>query len=481
MRNGWRRNSKSVFIAFATGCPRSQMDTAWLFPYFEANGWTIVERPDQADLVIATACGFDAAVEEESIRRLLLLKKSLNGTPLIVAGCLAGINAARVSEQLGATPIRPADIDELDRLISAAVPLSSVPPINETSPLVQRAMGFCRYRERYPNAGTRAVRRDTAKRIVGWALHRLRIERPGRRLIRAIKRMRGRDATFLIRVARGCLEDCSYCAIRTAAGPLHSKPLAVILAEFDRGLAEGYSLFELVGEDLGPYGVDLGTTLPTLLAQLFQREGRFKLIFTDINVRYVIEHAAELTRLLAVNTHRIERLRVPIQSGSDRMLTSMRRGYTANDARRCLGQLQDAAPSLPLETHVLVGFPGETDADFQATVELLRAVTFVRIQVYAYTDRIGTAASEMDGKVSESVKWARVNYLLREFDQAFSCSGSLPGQTDSDEGLSLAAHIAPADTGQRDTAVESVPSLAIKEAPAKNRSALSPKNTAPPS
>ncbi len=437
MRNDWRRNWKSVFIAYANGCPRSQMDTAWLFPYFEANGWRIVERPDKADLVVASACGFDASFEEESIRSLLLLKKSLNGTPLIVTGCLAGINAARVREQLGATPIRPADINELDRIISATVPLSSVPPVNETKPFIHRAARFCRYRDRYPRAGTRAVLNDVARRRVDQALRYLHMERPARRLIRVIKRMRSRETTFLIRVARGCLEECSYCAIRTAAGTLQSKPLAAVLAEFDRGLAEGYNLFELVGEDLGPYGADLGTTLPTLLAQLFGRQGRFKLILTDINMRYVIKHVAELTPLLATNVHRIERLRVPVQSGSDRMLASMRRGYTATDARRCLEQLQGAAPSLPLETHALVGFPGETEADFQATVALLRTVNFVRIQVYTYTDRLGTAASQMQGKVSESVKQARADFLLRAFDQAVSCSVSPPKPTDLNADLSL--------------------------------------------
>jgi len=183
--------------------------------------------------------------------------------------------------------------------------------------------------DRYPNAATSAVLADMARRIVSRSLRRLHVERPGRQLIRMVKRIRGHETAFLIRVARGCLEECSYCAIRAAAGTLHSKPLAAVLAEFDRGLAEGYTLFEFVGEDIGPYGADIGTTLPTLLAQLFRREGRFKLIFTDINMRYVIEHVAELTPLLAANAHRIERLRVPVQSGSNTVLASMRRGYTA--------------------------------------------------------------------------------------------------------------------------------------------------------
>ena len=481
MRNSWRRSSKSVCIAFATGCPRNQMDTAWLFPYFQANGWTIVERPETADLVIASACGFDAAAEEESIRRLGALKKNLNGTPLIVTGCLAGINAARVSEQLDATPIRPADIDELDRIIAATVPLSGVPPINETSPVLQRALAYCRYRDRYPDADMRAVLRDMARRIVGRSLRRLHVEPPARRLIRALKRIRGRESQFQIRVARGCLEECSYCAIRMAAGTLRSKPLAAVLAEFDRGLAQGYRLFELVGEDLGPYGKDIDTTLPNLLTQLFQRQRRFKLIFTDINIRYVIEYAADLTTLLATHARRIERLRVPIQSGSDRVLAAMQRCYRVADVMRCLQRLQDAAPSLPLETHVLVGFPGETEADFRATVDLLKAVKFVRIQVYTYTDRIGTAASEMGQKVPGSVKRDRVNHLLREFDQAASCALNPRKQTAFDYDLSPQPPVVSVGTEPYPAADESVRSPGVQDTVAKpHRPTLEIKDLAPP-
>jgi tRNA-2-methylthio-N6-dimethylallyladenosine synthase len=127
--------------------------------------------------------------------------------------------------------------------------------------------------------------------------------------------------------------------------------------------------------------------------------------------------------LLASNAARIRVLRTPVQSGSDRILALMRRGYTSAEVTSSLGELLKAAPSLPLETHVLVGFPGETDEDFQKTIELLKQVAFVKIQVYQYTDRPGTPASDMVEKVSDKIKESRIRHLLREFPQAAFYSG----------------------------------------------------------
>jgi tRNA A37 methylthiotransferase MiaB len=418
MRKRTENKRKSVYIAFASGCPRSEMDTAWLFPYFRANGWNVVDRPHKADLVVAAGCGFEAVVEDETVQRLMSLKAKLDGTPLIVTGCLAGVNPARIADQLGATPVRPADVEELDRIISAKVSLSEVPPINDVGTYINAAMRCWRFGERAPNAGRMVAFREGSKELIRSWLRRVGLEEIGVSAVRNWRRLRGQEVIFRIRVARGCLEECSYCAIRAAAGTLRSKPLDDVLAEFDRGLSQGYRRFELIGEDLGPYGLDIGTTLPALLEGIFSRKRDFKLIFTDVNGRYVIQYDDQLTTLLKANHERVQRLKIPIQSGSDRVLELMRRCYTSGDIRRILSRLLENCPSMPLETHVLVGFPGEREEDFMATVELLRAVKFVRIQVYRYTDRPGTPASEMGQKVPSATKEDRVRRLLAEFPQA---------------------------------------------------------------
>jgi len=174
-------------------------------------------------------------------------------------------------------------------------------------------------------------------------------------------------------------------------------------------------VFNLVADDIGPYGTDIGSSVAELLAGVFARQEDFRLVLTDINPRYLIRCADEVTEILAANSRRIELLKVPVQSGSDRILQLMERAYSGHQLRRCLGELRRRAPQLPLDTHILVGFPGETDADFQETVDLLRVIRFDRIQAYWYSDRPNTPAAEMDPKVSDADMERRVRVLLREF------------------------------------------------------------------
>jgi len=406
---------RSVCIAHTTGCPRTRMDLAWLFPYFKANGWQVTYRPDKADLVVASACGFNDVREEKSIQHLMLLKETLNGTPFIVIGCLAGINATRIKEQLGATPIRPADFSLLDQSIAAKIPLKEVPPVNNTRRFMHTASHWRRYVKRPQNQNRLDALKYHTMQGLRSLLRYLRIERFAVQMFHSLKRL---EPVFQIRVARGCLEECTYCVIRAAAGKIRSKPLSKILAEFDCGLDKGYKSFELIGEDLGPYGLDIGTTFPKLLVELFHRRENFKLTLIDVNIRYIIEYKEELKILLRKNSTRIRRIIVPVQSGSDKILASMQRCYTSAEVKHCLGDLIKAVPSLILETHALVGFPGETWSDFLATIELLKTLKFDKLQVYRYTDRTGTPASEMVEKVSESEKQDRVQYLLHEFPQA---------------------------------------------------------------
>ncbi|MHC4518818.1 MAG: radical SAM protein [Planctomycetota bacterium] len=428
---GFIPRRKSVCIAFAEGCPRSRCDTAWLFRYFEANGWNLRRRPRRADLVVVATCGFDTVREDKSIRLVRRLdEKRPRGSQLVVVGCLAGIHPERIHREFQATVIPPGDVERLDEIVGATVKFSKVPPVNDVDPCIERAQRAWLPSERYPGmsrAGALkndalASLRAAARSALGWCGLEGPVSAARRRLKRRLGRaVAEREPVYSIRVARGCSEQCAYCAIRFAAGPLRSKPVENILAEFDRGLRQGYRVFNLVADDLWPYGADIGTSLAELLGRLFEREGDFQLILTDVNPRYMIRDAPALTDVLVANRRRVQLLKVPVQSGSDRMLQLMNRCYTADQLRRCLGRLRERAPQLPLETHILVGFPGETEADFHGTVDLLRAVTFDRIQAYWYSDRPGTPAAQMTPKVPDHVIERRVRTLLHEFpDRVYS-------------------------------------------------------------
>ena len=418
--------TQTACVAFAVGCPRNQVDTAWLSTYFRANGWKLTHCVKDADLIVVATCGFSAHVEDESIRLLSLLdKKRRKDSRLLVVGCLAGINAARVHEQFDATAIPPANIDQLDTMIGAKIALKDIPPVNCIEPRILAAKGSWSVQEMYPNMSGFAAFRHQIKRTACSLLSRVGTERFAMRTVRRFNRKTEdgpADPIFYIRVARGCLEECSYCAIRHAAGSLRSKPLKDILAEFDLGLAQRYKTFEILAEDIGPYGLDIGSNCVELFEQLFSRQGTFKLIVTDLNVRYLIRYTPALSDVLASHTDRIRVLKVPVQSGSDRILESMKRCYTNAEMKTSLTYLREKAPTLALSTHVLVGFPGETDEDFENTLDLLRSVRFDRIMVYSYTDRPNTSASALTDKVPEPVKQQRARRLVGEFPQAEACS-----------------------------------------------------------
>jgi tRNA A37 methylthiotransferase MiaB len=420
------RGAKSVCLGFAEGCPRSSCDTAWLFRYFETNGWRIVRDVRRADLVVVATCGFDVIRENRCLQFLRLLDgRRKRDSELVVVGCLAGIHPERVRREFRAILIPPGEIDKIDDVIQARVPLRQVPPVNDVGPYVDAARRVWRSSEREPRLSwSRALLSDARTAVKAAARSLLGACGASDLTLSTFggcKRLLGKESTFDIRVARGCREECSYCAIRLAAGPLQSKPLREILAELDRGLNLRYGVFHIIADDVGQYGTETGLCLLDLLTALFSRQGDFQLVFSDINPRHLLRHGQAIRDLLAANRDRVRSLCVPVQSGSDRILQLMRRAYTAAEVRQWLCQLHLVAPRLALETHVLVGFPSETDRDFEQTLELLHAVPFAGIEAYPYSDRPNTPASKLAPKVPDHVIDGRLIRLIREFPSLISC------------------------------------------------------------
>jgi len=393
----------SVCIAHARGCLRAELDTATIYQYFEANGWDVKARLEKADLVLVFVCGVDRHAEETGAKLLSVAdRKRKSGSRLVVLGCLAEISKQRLLEEFDAVLVPPAKLDLLDGVINAKVKLSDLPDANLLQPYLGRA------KRCFSPVDRLRARCEVTGTFVNTVLTDLQNK------LTDLSRRDDSDKAFKIRVGRGCLGRCSYCAVRLAAGLLCSKPSSQILAEFDAGLSQGYQRFDLIAGDLGAYGLDNGTTFVEFARSLFSREQAFRLHLWDFNPRWLVRYAAELTELFAANSRRIGCLSIPIQSGSESCLKHMQRGYTAAEARESLCQLQAAAPEIPVETHVIVGFPGETDHDFQETVRFLKTVRFRRVLVFKYSDRPGTQASRLPDKVPEGTKKKRASQLRRK-------------------------------------------------------------------
>jgi tRNA A37 methylthiotransferase MiaB len=415
---------RSVCVSFGFGCPRAEVDNAKLAEYIRANGWDLARRIEDADVVLVTACGFNRVQQVKSLRVLdSACRRRKPGAQVIVVGCLAEIDKDLLHERYDVRLVPPVKNAELDEILGATVPLAQVRDPNEIGPYIDQASGQFDDSTRFPQDGP----------LAGWA-RRLLKDSGVRELLlrrqwdRQLSTLWHRRPVYSIRVAQGCLGECTYCAIRFACGTLISKPLDEVLDEFDRGLDGGYTEYRLVAGDLGSYGQDVGTDIAELLAAMMSRPGDFRLTLLDFDLKWFIAYKERLIDIFARNHHRIRCLLIPMQSGSERVLEHMKRGHTSADARAALLSLRRACPGMPIDTHVLVGFPGESEADFEETLDLLRAVGFDRVEFYDYEDRPRTEASRMPDKVPAEVirrrnararreiggRWTALEYAFRQ-------------------------------------------------------------------
>ena len=395
--------TKTACITFDKGCPRMAVDVARLFTYLESNGWTLVEQVDDADLILAACCAVHQGAEDSGFVILSQIdKRRKAGSRLVVVGCLAAICEERLLDSFDVQTAPPIRADSLDGIIGATVKLEQVPEVQDRDVFIREA-------EYSAGLAAQSPARSRARKIVRAT--RLKA------LSQLVRNGSEADGTRVcsLRVAWGCASECTYCGIRYATGALRSKALPTILEELDAGLKEGFSLFEVIAGDVGCWGTDMGTTAVELFRGIFDRSGDFELIVDDFNPRYLVQNRAELIPLLAANTAHLRSIVLPVQSGSDRILTRMKREYAAFATTQALAELREAIPQVQLITHVLVGFPGETDADFAETCELLEAVRFDRVDAYPYAPRPHTAAADMDHQVPASVIDARCAQLCRQF------------------------------------------------------------------
>ncbi len=239
-----------------------------------------------------------------------------------------------------------------------------------------------------------------------------------------------RPSAFLT-VQEGCDKFCTFCVVPYTRGAEFSRPVSEVMAEARRLAGFGVRELTLLGQNVnayhgeGPDGAEW--SLARLMCALAEVPGIERL-------RYTTSHPLDMSEDLYA-AHRdlpqlMPYLHLPFQAGSDQILHRMNRRHTADDYRRAIDRLRAARPDIALSTDIIVGFPGESDADFEATMALVREIGFAGAFSFKYSSRPGTPASEMDGLVPEAVKLERLHRLqalLSEQQRAFN--ESLVGRT----------------------------------------------------
>jgi len=366
------RPKKKVYIK-TFGCQMNVADSEQMAQVLSPE-YVLTDRPDDADLYLINTCAIRKK-SEEKVRSLLgslrALKQKRPQMLLGVGGCVA--------QQEG------------ERLLAA------VPHLD----LVFGTHGIYRLPE--------LVRRASLKRQLDVALNEGFPAAPPRR-------WQPGSAQALVTIMQGCNNFCSFCVVPYVRGREYSRPSAEVVAEIQEFLAAGGKEVTLLGQNVNSYGRGLAkpVTFPQLLRRLSELPDLARLRFATSHPK---DLSVELMALFSELEPLCEHLHLPLQSGSNRILAAMNRSYSREHYLEKVEKLRRFSPDLSLTTDLIVGFPGETEADFQDTLELVQEVAFQQAFCFKYSPRPQTRAASLPEQLPEEVKAERLARLLELQDR----------------------------------------------------------------
>ncbi len=408
-----RKTDTRTFFIHSIDCSERMFDNNRIFQYFLRNGWKPVDAVQKATVVIVGTCAFHAKLEEKSLDTLSFFNERLSpAATIVVVGCLAAITPEKIRSIAERSVILAHDWSKFDEIIQAKVKFSDIPEPHQilTHDGVKNSQALF---ERLYWLGKRVRGLTGLPRLDNM----LSVYFGTKHLRSKVRHCLDVDPrkVFYLRMSRGCLGSCSYCAIKLATGNLKSKAPEEVLREVKDGLSQGYTLIRMLAEDFGCYGVDIGTDIACLLNDIFSLgEGKdFRLIVRNFNAQWLIRYYDELEKVICAHHAKFMYMHIPVQSGSDKILALMRRPYVIGQVKRCLADIKKRAPELKIMTTIMVGFPGEKDDDFQQTVSFLKEISFDFVEVITYSDRPHTFAATLPDKVSPAVMLKRHVALLR--------------------------------------------------------------------
>ena len=354
--------------AFHTlGCKVNQYETSAMIEGFTADGFEIVESEQPADVYILNSCTVTAE-SDRKIRQLLRRFRRLSPDALI---CLCGCMPQAFPEE--ARSLTEADLVLGTRERSAVLAA------------VKEALG----------AQERTI--HVTPHTAGEPFEPM-----------SISSFSERTRAF-VKIQDGCERFCTYCIIPHARGPVRSKPLAELRRELAALEESGYREVVLVGINLSCYGQDMGLSLHDAVKTACAVPGIVRVRLGSLEPELLTE---ETVSALARETKLCPQFHLSLQSGCDITLRAMGRGYDAGEYRRIVQSLRRAFPGCAVTTDVMVGFPGETQQDFETSLAFVREIGFARAHVFAYSRRPGTPAADMPGQIPNAEKHLRSARML---------------------------------------------------------------------
>lgn len=359
------------------GCPKNLVDSETMLGLIHEEKYEITNDPSEAEIIIVNTCGFIESAKEESINTILQMaeyKKSGSCKYIIVTGCLS----QRYAEEL---------FNELPE----ADAIAGVEVYDEIGSIIKRVMN-----------GERFIMLERSKPDVIYTSKETFLPRI----------LTTPSYTAYLKIAEGCDNCCSYCAIPKIRGPYRSKPMEQVLKEAKALAANGVKELIVVAQDTTRYGEDLpGGKL--LLADLLKELNKIEsLKWIRVMYCYPNNFTDELIETFASLDKVCKYVDLPLQHASNRLLASMNRYDTREEVETLLAKLRKRIPGIVIRTTFIVGFPGETDADFEELKEFVEQQRFENAGVFAYSQEEGTVAGAMPNQIPYEIKQERYHELM---------------------------------------------------------------------
>lgn len=359
------------------GCPKNLVDSETMLGLIHEENYEITNDPSEAEIIIVNTCGFIESAKEESINTILQMaeyKKSSSCKYIIVTGCLS----QRYAEEL---------FNELPE----ADAIAGVEVYDEIGSIIKRVMN-----------GERFIMLERSKPDVIYTSKETFLPRI----------LTTPSYTAYLKIAEGCDNCCSYCAIPKIRGPYRSKPMEQVLKEAKALVDNGVKELIVVAQDTTRYGEDLpGGKL--LLADLLKELNKIEsLKWIRVMYCYPNNFTDELIETFASLDKVCKYVDLPLQHASNRLLASMNRYDTREEVETLLAKLRKRIPGIVIRTTFIVGFPGETDADFEELKEFVEQQRFENAGVFAYSQEEGTVAGAMPNQIPDEIKQERYHELM---------------------------------------------------------------------
>lgn len=373
---------------YTLGCKVNQNETGALAQLFEENGYTVVSNEEGADVYIVNSCTVTNFGDQKSRKWLRRAKRENPGAVTVLTGCYPQ-----------AFPDEAAEIAEADVVTGSG---------NRHAILTD----------------VQKVLNGEEERVVD-----IRPHEKGERFEELPMDKFAEHTRAFVKVEDGCNRRCAYCVIPRARGPVRSRDEASVLEELRRLADAGYKEVVLTAISLPSYGTDSGTSLVELIEKAAEVPGIERIRLGSLDPDML--HDDDIRRMAAVKKL-CPQFHLSLQSGCDKTLRAMRRPYTTAQYADIAAKLRAAfgADNVSFTTDVIVGFPGETEEDFAATLDLIREVGYMQLFTFIYSKRAGTPAAKLPDPTTHAEKAARMDRLLKTQEEfAFAATAAMAGRT----------------------------------------------------